>query len=209
MGIHHFRRMTVVTSPRGKWWTQTFDEARFRITVGIVRSAGFEACYLTSPALMEYKGATRLGWDIANGDGGVYLDTHDYPEVDYSPVTDAIWRMGVPRHPPDRSSIDGGGFVSGSRVVVACDSRIDNAFRRAQNAEFDVATRLMREPSCASTQVFRATNANGVFNRRTFLAGLLLSIAIALLLETTATGVGPRGFGGEREEAFGADSSTG
>lgn len=187
MAVHRFREMTVLTSPRGDWWSETFNTARFRMRVGRVRSAGYGACYLSSPAVTEFQGVDSA-WSEANGEGGVFLSLRKrFPEVDYAPLTDAVFRMRIKGHPPDRSSIDGGAFVAGSRAVVTCETNIDSNAAIHRGSDYSVGMHYMRQSNCSSVQVFRDVNSAGDLNRRVFLGGLILSIAAALLLEALVT----------------------
>jgi hypothetical protein len=171
-----------------------FDEsgsASFRIRLLATRSAGFGSCYETSPDAFEYPGADTTAWDEANNEGEIYF--HDparspRPMLDYAPLTDAIMRMSVHGESPNRGSLDAGGVVANNLVQLTCTGIVPLPSAAYRRDAFYYERALVAQSNCSSVQTFQADNATTDLNLRVFAAGILLSAAIAMLLEALATG---------------------
>jgi hypothetical protein len=159
----------------------------FRLHLETSKAAGYSSCYLTSPALVEYPGLDEH-WEHAANVGGIYFIRQGRRHLDYGPVTDAFVNMKVPGQRPDRSELDGGGFVRGDSVQLTCAGEIPRGRVKTEEDAFYIQRTVARQPSCASIQTFRASDATEDLNRRLFLAGVVLSAAVAILLEALAIG---------------------
>lgn len=170
------------------------DTLEFRLEVtGIARRAGHRACYLTSPVLFEYAGDHRT-WDEANGQGRVYLDTkapRGGDRFDYAPLTDAIVTLRVPGQLPDRAWVDDDTLARAAETVLTCSGNVpgDDGSR----SDYAIWRQLVTLPSCGSVQRFQANDAEGQLNRLIFIAGLVVSVGTALLIEALVSIERPRG----------------
>ncbi|MGN6588305.1 MAG: hypothetical protein ACTHKT_12695 [Solirubrobacterales bacterium] len=151
---------------------------RFRVDAG--REVGHESCSITSPALFGSAGENQL-WYQAGAAGEVLLRKRG-PVI--KPVMDdAIVQMAVPDRVPDRSELDAGAKVHGASLLLTCEDGFAHfPPRTAREDDFFTMRTLAEQPSCAGVQTFRAPDAPEDLNRRLFLAGALISTAVALLL---------------------------
>lgn len=156
----------------------------FRLFLDVTRSAGYSACYMTSPALFGLVGNTL--WQRASTDGEEYFRRR--VRVAYAPLRDAIVHMSVPDRLPDRTALDANARVRGDSLQLTCRGSLPVARKRVEEDEYYHALALAEEPSCASVQTFRGGDASEDLNRRLFLAGFLFSAAFGMLLEALATG---------------------
>jgi hypothetical protein len=160
----------------------------FRLSLEATRGAGYAACSMTSPALFGLPGDDAL-WDLAETRGKAFMYRREGVRMSRPPLTDAIVRMSVPGRTPDRSELDAGAVVHGGSVLLTCEDGFNHFLpREAREDEFFYLRTLAAEPSCASVQTFRTSDSSEDLNRRLFLAGLLLSAAVAMLLEAVALG---------------------
>jgi len=81
-----------------------------------------------------------------------------------------------------------GAQVRRSRILVTCTDVLPNPTRRFVHDPYFYWRMLLDESSCASVQTFRASNAQDKLNLRLFIAGILVSAAVAILLESLLTG---------------------
>jgi hypothetical protein len=156
----------------------------FRLFLDVTRSAGYSACYMTSPALFGLVGHGL--WQSASADGEAYFRRR-VPAA-YAPLRDAIVHMSVPGRLPDRTVLDANAIVRGDSLQLTCNGSLPVSRKRLEEDEYYYARALAEQPSCASVQTFRAGDAAEDLNRRLFLAGFLFSAAFTMLLEALATG---------------------
>lgn len=155
---------------------------KFRLSLDIARDAGYSACSLTSPALVSFPGHSLMWWE-ANRQA---LDFLDHPPLADAMLNDAAVGMSVNDRVPDRSELDSNARVRGDSIQLTC-GEIPNPKPNPYD-EFFLERVLAEKPSCASVQTFRTSDAAEDLNRRIFLGGLLLSAAVAMLLEALFTG---------------------
>ncbi len=84
----------------------------FRLYLDVTRSAGYSACYMTSPALFGLSGS-RL-WQSASDGGKAYFRRR--AKIAYPPLRDAIVQMSVPGQLPDRTVLDANAIVRGDSL---------------------------------------------------------------------------------------------
>jgi hypothetical protein len=101
-------------------------------------------------------------------------------------VDDAIVEMSAKDRAPDQGEIDSSAAAHGRSVMLTC-GEIPNPKPSTQD-DFFLERKAAKRPSCASTATFRKSDEDEDLNRRIFLGGLLLSTAIAMLLEAFVTG---------------------
>lgn len=161
----------------------------FRLRLNAAESAGYSSCYVTSPSLFGLTGA-NAEWDLANQMGEIHRSQSapDPKPLAYSPVKDAILQMSAPGMLPDRGSLDAGAIVRSDGLQVTCTGLIPQRPAAAEGDEFFYERTLAEQSSCASVQTFRAGDIDAELNRRLFLAGVLLSIAVGLLFEAVVSG---------------------
>jgi hypothetical protein len=163
------------------------EEAEFRLTFLGSRSAGYKACYLTSPALFDFPAHEEIELD-ARLTGERYLDErHRLNGILGDPLTDAIVRMSVLNQQPDRAVLDSGAQIQHGEAVLTCTSISPETPQIYRSDPFYANRMLFGESSCASIQTFRSSDASDSLNRRVFFAGILISAAVGILLEVFLT----------------------
>lgn len=152
----------------------------FRFRVDASREVGHESCSMSSPVLFG-NGGKYQAWYQASSAGEALLRGRG---AGAQPVMDgAIVRMAVPDRVPDRSELDAGAQVHGRSLLLTCDDGFAHfPPRAAREDDFFTMRSLVEQSSCASVQTFRAPDAAEDLNRRLFLAGALISAAVAVLL---------------------------
>ncbi len=164
------------------------DSIYFRLTINASRSAGYSACYLTSPGLVEYPGASQT-WDKAAQLAEIYQERRHFTRTfEYAPLNDAIVRMAVPGELPDRTALDAHAVVRSDSLQLTCSAEVPDDPHLLESDYFSYERILATESNCASVQTYREPGAADDLNRRLFLAGVLLSAAVAMLIEAVATG---------------------
>lgn len=153
----------------------------FRLALDIARDAGYSACTLTSPAVVHLP--NDLEWLEASLQARAFLHQ---PDLSDHLLNDAIVGMSVKGRVPARSELDSNAIVRGDSLQLTCGEMPNPRPNRYD--EFFLERTLAEKPSCASVQVFRASDAAEDLNRRIFLGGLLFSAAVAMLLEAIFTG---------------------
>jgi hypothetical protein len=103
-------------------------------------------------------------------------------------IEHAIVWMAVPHRVPDRSTLDAGARVRRNRVLVTCSGIVPTPIGEQRHDPYFYERTLQEESSCASVQTFRASDAADTLNLRIFVAGILVSAAIGILLEAFVTG---------------------
>jgi hypothetical protein len=189
MRLARFRHGYVATAkiPRG-WHSEGEDRTFLRFSVAASGGAGYGSCYLTSPALFEYPGEDQR-WYTAQSLTNIYLRQRRLPRrLEYAPLTDAILYMSAAGKTPDRAATDAGALVRGDSLLLTCSGEVPDRPRRERADAFYYERILLGESSCASVQTFRASDAVESSNLRLFFAGVLLSAAVAMLLEAVVTG---------------------
>ncbi len=175
-----------VLSGNVKGWDQTFGPS-FRLHVIQHDSAGYRVCYVTSPALFEYAGDSTY-WSAAQELGQMWFDNNTSFRVDYAPLTDAIVRMAVAGMLPDRGSLDAGAIVQRRTALLTCTADVPVDASADPSKSFEPWRQLATASNCASIQRFVASDAANDLNRRIFVAGLLASAAVGMLLEALVLG---------------------
>jgi hypothetical protein len=164
------------------------EEAQFRLTFFGSRSAGYEACYLTSPALFDFSSHEESELDTRLT-GERYLDEHRrHNGIHGNPLADAIVRMSVLDQQPDRTVLDAGAHVENGEAVLTCTSISPETPPIYRRDPFYGERMLFGQSSCAGIQTFRSSDASDNLNRRVFFAGILISAAVGILLEVFLTG---------------------
>ena len=164
----------------------------FRIFADISQKAGFGACELTSPAVVEYPGndqAMEQALGAAIGHLARTNDKNGRPSARPFVPHNALMWMSVPGLYPDRSSLDAEGQVRREEILLSCVSGAPSPNGRDKRDPFYYSRTLLTQSSCGSVQTFRDPGAAGSLNRHVFLAGILISIGLALLLEAVVTGL--------------------
>lgn len=158
----------------------------FRFFADVSQGAGYESCYLTSPSLFEFAGADQR-WQNASSLTNIYLErSRPHLGTEYAPVSDAVVYMSAEGKIPDRAAIDVGAEVRANRLLLTCTGELPQ--QPKEGDAFFYERTLLTESSCASAQTFRASDADTSSNLRLFFAGILLSAAMAMLLEALVTG---------------------
>jgi hypothetical protein len=151
-----------------------------RLRMGAIgTSAGYGACYATTPQLFE-PSTVNTAWEAAHRTSERYLGTHNLTSFDPGTLVAAVVDVSVAHEVPDRGALDANGVIAEQAVRVACSS--SPAEKQETNP---AATTLLSatRSNCGSTQTFRSSNAAAILNGRVFGAGLALSAAVAILLE--------------------------
>jgi hypothetical protein len=169
-------------------------ESRFPLTsiqlrffIDISQEAGFGACELTSPAVVEYPGNDKA-MEQALGAGLTYIERNKATGVTpFVPHSALIW-MSVPGLHPDRASLDAEGQIRREQVLLSCISDAPEPMGQEKLDPYYYSRTLLTQSSCGSVQTFRDPGASGSLNRRVFFAGILISIGLALLIEALITG---------------------
>lgn len=162
-------------------WREADAEVKFRVQLDVSSPAGYEACHLLSPVLFEFQGADPVyvraasAFEAIRGTNGFGID-------------DAVMWLKIPGLEPDLSALDAGARVRRGRVVVTCTGVTPTPGHRFSHDPYFYQRRLVEESSCGSVQTFRAADAASSLNRHLFLAGILVSAAVALLIEGFLTG---------------------
>ncbi|MGN6557011.1 MAG: hypothetical protein ACTHLH_03250 [Solirubrobacterales bacterium] len=193
MDLRPFRHIYVanVSIPK-RWVARNGATIYFRLRVSAASQAGYGACYLTSPSLVEYPGADPR-WNAAQSLLDIFLQNRGkWSQLEYAPLNDAILSMAVHGKLPDRSAIDAGALVRGDSLLLTCSGEIPDEPHRLEEDAFHYERVLVGESSCASVQTFRASDAADSLNLRLFFAGVLLSAAVGMLLEAGVTGTTKR-----------------
>jgi hypothetical protein len=164
------------------------EEAQFRLTFLGSRSAGYEACYLTSPALFDLPAHEERELDT-RFTAERYLDEHHRRNgILGDPLTDAIVRMSVLNQQPDRAALDAGAHVQHGEAVLTCTSISPETPPIYRSDPFYADRMLFGGSSCAGIQTFRSSDSSDSLNRRVFFAGIFISAAVGILLEVFLTG---------------------
>lgn len=103
-------------------------------------------------------------------------------------VTDGIVNMSVSHEVPDRSALDSEAQVQDGAAVVTCNGYIPYAPKAYAHDPFYEERTLLDARSCGSVQTFRASDASDSIGVRIFLAGIVISAAIGMILEALITG---------------------
>lgn len=181
------REDTYVAAGRINDWTEG-AAAEFQLVLLATRSAGYESCYMTSPALFEFQGDEQI-WTDADSNRTIYLQEHHRDgNLGSGLLTDATVTMSVPGEQPDRTLLDSGAHVKRGDIVLSCSAYLPEPPSAQTEDSFFYTRELPLEPSCASVQTFRSSDAADNLNRRVFFAGILISAAVGLLLEALVTG---------------------
>jgi hypothetical protein len=188
MRVIRFRNIYVLDGHVRHWDTDE-RSVQFRFQLAVSRPAGYESCDLTSPALFEFQGA-EPAWGQASQAPIYFQELHPEKETRLHewPLDDAIIWMGVPHRSPDRTVLDAGAQVRRNRILVTCTGVSPNPSGDQVRDPFYYRRTLTEESSCASVQTFRAAAASDSLNRRIFIAGILFSAAVGILLEAFITG---------------------
>ena len=158
----------------------------FRLHLRATREAGHRSCYVTTPGLFEYPGDTEY-WSVANSLGYLWFEKHGHADLDYAPLADALVRVSVDGMVPDRSALDANAAVQRRKAVLACTGNIPSP-PDDKHDPFATLRTLSTTPNCGSVQRFAASDAAADLNRRIFIAGLLASAALGMLLEAAMLG---------------------
>ncbi len=157
--------------------------------VDVARRGSFGACYVDTPQLLE--DSTDTESFAPAQDGAVdWAQKHAKPfEVMNALFPEAVITTRVNGMIPDRSSLVSDSVVRRNAVLAICDSRVpeaDSADTRAD--EFYYVLKTFAKRGCGELQRFQVIGAAEALNRRVFLGGLLLSTALAILLEAAFIG---------------------
>jgi hypothetical protein len=164
------------------------DRTRLRLFVENSQVAGFGICELTSPAVEEYAGDPAE--ETASNNAVGYLEQHRLigpPGVHPFLPDDALVWMSVEGLQPDRASLDASGQVRRNQILLTCTANPPTPVGERHDPYY-YSRRVFEDSSCGSVQTFRDPGADGSLSRRVFLAGILLSLGVALLIEAAATG---------------------
>jgi hypothetical protein len=164
------------------------DRIRLRLFVGSSQAAGFGVCELTSPALEEYAGDRA---EETAEDGAIhYLEQrHLIGPSGVHPFLpdDALVWMSVGGLQPDRASLDAGGQVRRDQILLTCTANPPSPTGERHDP-FYYNRKSLEDSSCGSVQTFQDPKAAGSLSKRVFLAGILIAVGVALLVEAAATG---------------------
>jgi hypothetical protein len=189
MEVTRFRGSYLATSDLPPW-RKIAGRVRFRLELAISRSSGFEACSLTSPALFEFNGFEPI-WQRAQGAAGVGLrrgHERGRPPTRELRFADAVVWMTMKNWEPDRATLDAHAQVRRDRVLVTCTEVLPRPGRRFAGDPSFYERQLLEESSCGSVQRFVAPNSQSDLSLRLFLAGILVSAGVAMLLESLVSG---------------------
>jgi hypothetical protein len=169
-------------------WSDS-EEAAFRLTFLGSRTAGFDACYLTSPELFDFRSSEAIALETRLS-GETYLAEHHRGSgVGGDPLTDAIVTMSVQNQQPDRFVLDAGAHVRHGKAVLTCtDISPETPPIYRSHPFFGTLSLFSGESACGSIQIFRSSDASESLSRHVFFAGILISAAVGILLEVFLTG---------------------
>jgi hypothetical protein len=165
----------------------------FELSVGASRSAGYSACYLTSPGLFDLSEGKRT-YQGLSGEGELFDGKfEERRNLEYEQVDDGIVHMSVPGELPDRSTLDAGAVVHDDSLLLTCGAAPPSHPHLERKDRFYSARATAQQSSCASVQTFRTSGASDRLSHLAFFGGILLSTAIAMLLAALVSGriVGP------------------
>jgi hypothetical protein len=146
---------------------------------GLASSAGYKTCFASSPQLFELA-AVNDAWRRAaalartaglRARGAVFLPTQ---------LSSGIIDLTVAEKLPDPATLDADALIVAGGVRMTCSAAAPIG------GELDVGRTLRQlatRSNCGSTQLFRASSAATGLTWLTFFGGLVLSAAIAALLE--------------------------
>jgi hypothetical protein len=188
MHVARFHNVYILEG-RAPRWNKEHSTVKLHLMVDASRSAGYGACYITSPALLEYEGP-EPAFEVAS-QAAVYVQSNKalaHTKVHEWLPTDAIVWLNVAHREPDRAALDAHGQVRRGNVLVTCTEADEAPKGQAARDPYYYWRSLVGESSCASVQTFRATDTTETLELRVFLAGILVSAGIGILLEALVTG---------------------
>jgi hypothetical protein len=167
-------------------WTVSQVTAKFRLKLMAARSAGFDSCYVASPAVAsigEGVGGSEQAWTNVGENVTSYVEAHHLSDNLERPLAlDAVVQMSVPHEEPDRAALDAGAHVQRKRAILACTTHERAPPREIEDQYYDYLTHLT-ERFCSSVQTFRASNASVKLIERGFLSAILVAGSVTLLLQ--------------------------
>jgi hypothetical protein len=167
-------------------WATPGRAAEFRFKLLAAHPAGYGACYVTSPTLLDarHEGLIEGEQEEWRGVGegmSFYAEQHHFSEnLGDALQLDAVTRMSVPNQEPDRAALDAGARVQRRSVILTCKTH-EPPLSEATNDRFYDYTRHVGERFCASIQTFRAHDASAKLELRKTLATILISVAVSML----------------------------
>jgi hypothetical protein len=191
MRIVPFRDIAILEGTRGAAQDDSPEaedsesEPEVRFLVDATQSAGFEACYMTSPALFELQGDEPY-WEPAS-QANIYAQERGLPSHEWEASDGIVW-MHVAHMDPDPSSLQVHAQVRRDKTLVTCSAVLAPESAGDRSDPFFNLRSLTEESACGSVQTFRASDATEDLTLRSFLAGILVSAALGILIEALVTG---------------------
>lgn len=172
-------------------WRGPDEPAEFRLTLAAAQPAGFESCYVMNPAIGDF-------YESGNADEaspkttyviGEFLEgRHVSANLGEPLYLDAITESEVPGQEPEDASRSARLTLHPRAAVISCTTFPAETHANESDPYSEALSARTARP-CESVQLFRSSSLQATLTEHVFIAGLLASAGITILVEALLTGV--------------------
>jgi hypothetical protein len=176
------------------------------MSIDLGKHAGFDSCYVDTPDLLEYTDASSA-FTSAEDTANEWAQNHAHDLIQMQPLFNrVVLSTRVAGMTPDETSLSSDEVVQHDEVRATCDGEVPNPPADDMHDDFYFYEKLFTTSGCGNSQRFHVAGSDQLLNRRVFIAGIVISLALAMLLEACVTGESGRQEGRARDKVA-ADSS--
>jgi hypothetical protein len=173
-------------------WQHPGQPAEFRLTLAASQSAGFESCYVTSPAIGDFyeSGNADEGQPETTFSVSEFLEQRPHASANLQEplYLDAISESEVPEQGPEDAATSALLTLHPRAAITSCTTLSTKPYSEELDPyREDLSARAARP--CASVQLFRSSSLQATLTRHGYFSGLLATIGIAMLIEALMAGV--------------------
>jgi hypothetical protein len=172
-------------------WQGPGEPAEFRLTLAAVQPAGFESCYVMNPAIGDFY--ERGNADEASPETTYAIDEflkgrHVSANLGEPLYLDAIAESEVPGQEPEDAAGSARLTLHPRAAAISCTTYPAEAQVNESDPYSEALSARTARP-CESVQLFRSSSLQATLTKHVFVAGLLASAGITILVEALLTGV--------------------
>jgi hypothetical protein len=173
------------------------------LSLDLATRAGFNACYVDTPDLLEYTAASNT-FTSAEDAANRWAQNHASDLVKALPLFDrVVLSTRVAGMTPDQTFLSSNQVVQHDEVRATCDGDVPDPPPETEHDDFYFYQKLFTTSGCSNSQRFHVAGSDQLLNRRVFIAGIVISLALAMLLEACVTGESRTQGAGSRDGAAG------
>jgi hypothetical protein len=172
-------------------WRGPDEPAEFRLTLGAAQPASFESCHVMNPAIGDF-------YESGNADEASPKTTYAIDEflkgrhvsanLAEPLYLDAITESEVPVQEPEDAAGSARLTLHPRAAAISCTTFPAEAHANESDPYSEVLSARTARP-CESVQLFRSSSLQATLTEHVFIAGLLASAGITILIEALLTGV--------------------